>query len=599
MTLGHVAVAVVDESAWPAGLSGTEKEPTTLSLDSLEAGDTVPDDPVAGQRLRFLRGMASEALRGAGDGPVLRAAMKEAGMTAMLAGEARTLEWRRKVDPGMEPAMPAAERRAAARAAEGNWTINRLSMFWQAIEALVQDGGPDASGWAALARADTPEGQVRVLHLKGRQPIRDGWQAPTLIIDAILNIDLVRPIWPTVELVADVAAETPHQRIRQVVDRSYSKAHLDARDAPDETKRRKRTRHLRNLNATLATIGRSYAPSRTLVVTQKAIEEALPHIGVLPPSVVVAHHNNIAGRDEWGDVAALVVVGRTAPSPRSVERIAEALTGAAVPPQAGWYPRVASGREMADGRVIPAEVDRHPDPVCEAVRWHICEGELVQIIGRGRGVNRKAGNPVDVLVLTDAPLPLPLDGILDAADLNPSPMELMLGTGGIAFENATDAATAYSQFWSDREAAKKARARAAAVQMGTLWYKRLSIPKCPHLASPEPVRLRRVDYQRSGARLSRSVAWYDPAVVTDPPMALVMALGLVSWCSVEVAAEPEPAALPTVSATEPSLKAAYEEIRMPDPTPPAAPPEATDAVVTLPPAYVIARGYPPPSARPG
>ncbi len=89
-------------------------------------------------------------------------------------------------------------------------------------------------------------------------------------------------------------------------------------------------------------------------------------------------------------------------------------------------------------------------------------------------------------------------------------------------------------------------------------------------------------------------------------MALVMALGLVSWCSVEVAAEPEPAALPTVSAalptvsaTEPSLKAAYEEIRMPDPTPPAAPPEATDAVVTLPPAYVIARGYPPPSARPG
>jgi hypothetical protein len=58
--------------------------------------------------------------------------------------------------------------------------------------------------------------------------------------------------------------------------------------------------------------------------------------------------------------------------------------------------------------ILAAEVDRHPDPICEAVRWHICEGELVQIIGRARGINRTEADPVDVLVMTDAPLPLPL-----------------------------------------------------------------------------------------------------------------------------------------------------------------------------------------------
>jgi putative DNA primase/helicase len=102
---------------------------------------------------------------------------------------------------------------------------------------------------------------------------------------------------------------------------------------------------------------------------------------------------------------------------------------------------------MADGSFMAAEIDRHPDPLAEAIRWQICEGELVQIIGRARAVNRSAADPVDVLVLTDTPLPLPLDGVLSASDLAPSPGDLMLAKRGIAFENARHAATAYPCIW--------------------------------------------------------------------------------------------------------------------------------------------------------
>ncbi len=130
-----------------------------------------------------------------------------------------------------------------------------------------------------------------------------------------------------------------------------------------------------------------------------------------------------------------------------MERIAEALTGSAVPLLTGWYPKVATGREMANGDAVAAECDRHPDPICEAIRWQICEGELVQIIGRARGVNRTEADPVDVLVMTDAPLPLPLDSTVTADDLAPGPAELMLGMAGIAFESATDMATGLSQDW--------------------------------------------------------------------------------------------------------------------------------------------------------
>jgi hypothetical protein len=96
---------------------------------------------------------------------------------------------------------------------------------------------------------------------------------------------------------------------------------------------------LQNLNATLATIGRSYAPGRTLVVAQKAIEEALPEVGLLPPAIELAHHNAVARRDGWKDVTCLVVVGRTSPPPNAVARIAEALTGTAMPQLPAWYPR--------------------------------------------------------------------------------------------------------------------------------------------------------------------------------------------------------------------------------------------------------------------
>jgi putative DNA primase/helicase len=64
------------------------------------------------------------------------------------------------------------------------------------------------------------------------------------------------------------------------------------------------------------------------------------------------------------------------------------------------YKRHAATRDTVDGPVL-TEVERHPHPIAEAIRWQIREGEVVQAIGRARGVNRTAANPVDVLVMTD------------------------------------------------------------------------------------------------------------------------------------------------------------------------------------------------------
>jgi putative DNA primase/helicase len=529
--VGDLAALIVDESPVAAGMEGESGRPITLAVDALRADDALPG--LDGQRLRYLRRLILAPLDAHADGPVQRAALRPGGMTADGAAEARTLEWRRKIDAKMHPAMTVSERKAAVRAAAGNRTIRRLAMFWRAIEALMADDGPAASGWAALAREDTKNGPTRVLHLKGRRPIRKGWQVPTLLIDATLNLDLVRPMWPSVQLVADVAVETPHQRIWQVTDRSYSKQYLELTDDLSKDERRIRTRHLRALHATIAAVGRSYAPGRVLAVVQKSIEESLLGLGMLSSNVVTAHHNATRGRDCWGDVAAQVIVGRCAPPPQAVERMAEALTGRAVVPLEGWYPKVATVREMAAGTTQATEADRHPDPVCEAIRWQVCEGELVQIVGRARGVNRSEADPVDVILMTDVVLPLPLAGTLRAADLTPSPADLMLAAGGLAFESATDAATAYPQLWKSQKTATSAMA-AARARLDDSPYMDSLIREI--IQPPDGFRgCAQVDYQRAGAGCRPASAWFDSALVPDVAAWLMAKLGPLAWCRLQPA----------------------------------------------------------------
>ena len=199
--------------------------------------------------------------------------------------------------------------------------------------------------------------------------------------------------------------------------------------------RKHRQRNLRSVHAITCREARRYAPGRVLIVAQARIEEALRKMGNLPRNVELGHHNGVRGRDEWGPsafdsgVRALVVIGRTMPSSMAIAQMAEAMTGNAMPTQ--QYARTTAWRELADGTTDACEAVSYPDPSWRArLRVAGCEAEVVQIIGRARGVNRTADSPVDVLVLTDVPLPLPVE-LIDVATLDPSPADRMLAHGGV------------------------------------------------------------------------------------------------------------------------------------------------------------------------
>ncbi|OYV49235.1 MAG: hypothetical protein B7Z77_08495 [Acidocella sp. 20-58-15] len=506
--LGDVAAVVVDESAWQDSLIGVHGRPMQLNLEALQSADPIGSpDSADTHRLAHLRGELYRAIQHASDGPIEREMLLVAGFTEAMAREAITSEWMRRIDAKITPNMTAEQRKEVKASASSNKSLGRFNTMWRGVAHLLSEGAPIASGWIELARENTEQGTSRVLRLKGRREIAQGFRVPTLIIDATLQLDLIKPIWPGVTLVADIATTAPHQHVWQVTDRSYSKRSLVQRDDVPVSDQTYRRNNLERLKAQIAGMAYRYAPGRVLVVAQQDTEVALQQDSTLPANVDLAHHNAIAGRDEWRDVAALIVVGRTQAPPQAVTRIAEALTGSFIPLLDSWYGKADAARYTIQGEAISTEADHHPDPIAEAVRWQICEGELIQIIGRGRGVNRTAENPLDVLVMTDAPLPIQLEAVVTARDIAPPPHAQQLAAGGITFDSPTAASTAYPEIWATPSAAKESRARA---RWDTFPYYINIYGKLTDLP------LNRVTYQIEGAGRGQAVAWYDPAIIQDP-----------------------------------------------------------------------------------
>ena len=465
--IGKVAVVIVDEAAWAKGLEGVTGYPVEMPLDLLHDAVMLPDDQssIETRRLRHVHGITRAALDSLPDGPLCRAAVLDAGLTFETGQDGHRLSWRRVTDPGLVPGLSRDTRRELVSQVRENRNAMRVARFFATLEHLLGHGGPEASGWVSLATTEDKDGNpVRVVRLRGRRSVAKDWKVPTLHLDALLDPDLLHPYWPELVVTAEIEGRTPHQHIRQLHGKDWPKSALVPDAWSDQQEGERRLKNSERLRAAVWREARATG-GRVLVVAQKAVEDYWRQAGPIPANVELAHHNAVAGRDEWGPqpggpgVERLVVVGRTLPRPGSVEAIAEALTGCALKVRASRFDRQDAAIHLADGTAISTEADRHPDPVAEAVRWQICEGELIQIIGRARGVSRTSADPVEILVLTDRPLPLAVDEAVTWDALAPTAGDLMLAQGGVALVSPSDAARCYPNLWPSPAAARQAAVR--------------------------------------------------------------------------------------------------------------------------------------------
>jgi hypothetical protein len=150
---------------------------------------------------------------------------------------------------------------------------------------------------------------------------------------------------------------------------------------------------------------------RSLVICQEKFEQRLK----LPDNIEVKHFNDVSGLDVYKDIRLLILVGRTAPGPRAMEALAAALSGRQPMLVNGkgfvWYQLIKRGIMLLDGRGVETTGDQHPDKFVECIRWLVHEGELVQALGRGRGVNRTKQTPLNVDLLFDTCLPIDVNDV--------------------------------------------------------------------------------------------------------------------------------------------------------------------------------------------
>ncbi|KIT16610.1 hypothetical protein [Jannaschia aquimarina] len=246
-------------------------------------------------------------------------------------------------------------------------------------------------------------------------------------------------------------AAQPHMSVHLVAGR-FGKGAIGPDDRASPEERARRTRRLADCVDYVRWQALRTAPERTLVVAYKAIKKEFEDI----PGVVTAHFNATAGLDVFGDVSALIVIGRPLPPSGALAAPAAALFGRMPKGEYGWS---TEGVRMRDSTTRAVRVTRHEDDLGETVRAEICDDEVIQCIGRGRGVNRTAGTQLEVHVLADLALPLIYDVVVDWDNLKPDIFQRML-LDGIAVDSPMDAVRMHPDLFGTENQAELAFARA-------------------------------------------------------------------------------------------------------------------------------------------
>ena len=145
------------------------------------------------------------------------------------------------------------------------------------------------------------------------------------------------------------------------------------------------------------------------------------------------HYGATSGIDIYKDVPSLVIAGRLMLPVRDAERLGSLLKGEVISESSSesWYPK-RNRTIVTESSRVTIESDYHTDPIVEAVRYSKTEGELIQAIGRARAIRRDDTKPLDILILTNVPIPIKVDFLTTWSEVVPTKFEALLADNKIA-----------------------------------------------------------------------------------------------------------------------------------------------------------------------
>ena len=502
---GHdAAVVVVDEACWQRAITLD----TSLSLADLRAGSmrgVISRSDAFAADMQNLRQRAADALDAA-NGIVTADDLIAAGLNCDDCRRARDGEYARLQRSELRPDLDGAAEASAIASALRNADIHRYITFWSALITLLDAVTPQV----IRLKPDVSPAEDRGIEIIGTRRLdAQLTNLPLLHLDATLRPELVTPILPGCRF-DSVEAAAPHQYLHLVTGR-FDKSKLAAGATPDGrpgSLLQDCIDHVRWLSATRPV-------SKTLLVTHKAFTRAFAGF----PDVECAHFNSVAGIDRWKGIDRLIIIGRPLPSTAALEPMGLALFGQQIK---GRYQTTQASAQLMSHSTVALSVLRHEDEMAEVLRAAICDDELIQVIGRGRGVNRTAENPLEVMLFADVALPLGHDSVTAWESLRPGTFERMC-LCGVATDSPKDAAAAFPEMFANEEQAKKA------MQRESRWLETRFKGQTPYIYK-RPLSLKSARYRRGGRGRSWQRAWWLSSMCADPRDWLATRIGaLAQW----------------------------------------------------------------------
>lgn len=533
---------VVDEAFWSSAIrTGARVKFEALGSDT---GPLRGDDA---QRLADARAILCDKLHQLEVGEQLtREDLEGFALGESDLAAAYKLEWQRKPSAKGLDAQTVEELREAVAVAGCHSFQQSVPKLWALVDATRT--GPGADGRLPGFITRTAEG----VELSYRREPWEGWlQMPALLLDATAAPQLVEAALGVPVAVTQIRAELPPGvEVLQVRDTAMPRRSLHRK--PTEGGAgfdRARERRREDLAAMLEVQAAMHRGELCGAILQKDPERLLREEAgerLEQAGVQLAHFGAIRGLDGWRDCRSLVVVGRPLPPPREIEALAAVLFGRQIEPVGESYPQaLVRLAPSVEGTPEAVEVACHPDPQAEAVRLAVCEGELVQAVGRARAVRRDRSRPLSVILAGCTPVPgLVPHRLALWGELVPSTWQVIAARHKVL--PLAPAGLVKAGGWQTPAAARKAMQRLVGERVDIPLEETLTKQMSHLFQAPTLYR-----YRLLGQRGSPSLALGDG----DPRLAqaaLVALLGQVAlWEAVEQAAVAAAVAAPALAPSPP------------------------------------------------
>ena len=338
-----------------------------------------------------------------------------------------------------------------------------LASMWELLAVFLDS--PEQKTCATVRIIPVGDNKKILRVLKKRSP-HETYRRPTLLLDATFSPEAFRTIFGDYNRHLAIEVEKPYQYVRQITDTDVAVSSFKELDKNGKIRptpiAHNIVSHIRKMSALYA--GKGEGKYDVLVVLPSKIENLFQDEKMflaLPDNVALAHYNNVRGKNIYEGVACLIIVSRLQPPVYPIEEKAEAAKQSAIhrikPDKFGrlFYPTRNLALRLADGSGQPVPRQRyHWDPMADAVLQGAMVAEIIQAIGRGRGVNRTEDDPLAVDIITNIAMPVTVNETMTLHELLSNRYDYMVMNGAMLCSPA-DQATAYPSLFETPNSAPK------------------------------------------------------------------------------------------------------------------------------------------------